>query len=235
MPVVAGRHVTMRERTYEALVELITSGELPSGAAIDERELTAQLESSRTPFREAIGALAKDGLVEIRPYRGFFVRQLTVDEANNLYELRKVLEAFAVRLAVHHISDADIAEIAAMLDAAIACLAASDMAGYARHDRAFHDRIAALSGNHALIESLARLGLQIQLCRVLANRDTAFAERATLERDEILLALRRRDADRASELMVAHISDVQNSVMAQLAALEGERIAHAARRRLVRT
>src|SRR5260370_30829467 len=68
------RKTTLRERIYEEVVHLILSGELVSGGWVDERQVIERLRVSRTPFREAIGILAKDGLVEIKPYNGFYVR-----------------------------------------------------------------------------------------------------------------------------------------------------------------
>jgi DNA-binding GntR family transcriptional regulator len=65
---------TLRERIYEEVVRLIVSGELPSGGWVDEKLVIKRLRVSRTPFREAIGTLAKGGLIEIKPYRGFYVR-----------------------------------------------------------------------------------------------------------------------------------------------------------------
>ena len=61
----APRHLTLRERIYEEIVRMIVSGELPSGTALDEKVLTEKLQVSRTPFREALGTLAKEGLIEI--------------------------------------------------------------------------------------------------------------------------------------------------------------------------
>ena len=68
------RKRTLRERIYEEIVHLILSGELPSGGWVDEKQVIHKLRVSRTPVRDAIGILAKGGLVEIRPYRGFYVR-----------------------------------------------------------------------------------------------------------------------------------------------------------------
>ena len=65
------RKTTLRERIYEEVVRLILSGELPNGGWVDERQVIERLQVSRTPFREAIGLLAKGGLVEIKPYHGF--------------------------------------------------------------------------------------------------------------------------------------------------------------------
>lgn len=212
----APRHLTLRERIYEEIVRLIVAGDLPSGAPIDEKELTEKLQVSRTPFREAIGTLAKEGLIEIKPYRGFFVRSFTRKEIDDLYELRKTLECFAVELAVPRMSDRDIAGLEKVLDAAVEALRNRDMETYGLRDREFHETIAERSENAALIETLSRLALQIQICRTIANESQEFAERAAQERDDILKALRARDAAAASALMRAHINDVQSAVLARL-------------------
>jgi DNA-binding GntR family transcriptional regulator len=81
------RKRTLRERIYEEVVRLIVSGELPSGGWVDEKQVIDKLRVSRTPFREAIGTLAKGGLVEIKPYRGFYVRSFSRNETADLYEL----------------------------------------------------------------------------------------------------------------------------------------------------
>lgn len=217
------KHLTLRERLYEELVQMIISGELAPGSALDERALIARLSVSRTPFREAIGTLEKAGLIEIKPYRGFFVRALTRKQVDDLYELRKTLECFAVRLAVPRMSEADVDRFEQLLDKAVKALREGDMAAYAEHDRAFHDGIAMLADNHALVEALQRLALQIQTFRVIANRSAGLAERAAQERDRILTALRNRDADYAAALMREHIADVQQTVIERLAADEAAR------------
>ena len=217
----AEKHLTLRERIRDELVRMIVSGELPAGAAIDEKKLVERLSTSRTPFREAIGTLEREGLIEIRPYRGFFVRQLSRKDVEDLYDLRETLEAMAARRAVERASDGDIDRLSSMLDRAVQALRSDDMAAYAAEDRRFHEFIAELSDNHALVDTLSRLALQIQMCRVIANRSRDFAERAADERDRIRGAFRQRDAGLAARLMAEHIADVRQSVMAQLMAEAG--------------
>jgi DNA-binding GntR family transcriptional regulator len=224
--------LTLKDQIYDELLARIISGQLPPGSALDERTLIADLSVSRTPFRAAVGSLAKDGLVEIAPYRGFTVRRFSMKEVDDLYQLRRTLESFAIRTAVEHISNAHIAELERILNAAVAALATDDLDGYGRWDREFHGLIAELSGNGALIDMLARLSLQIQMCRVIANRSHDFAERAASERDEILAALRARDADRAARLMDAHIADVQATVIAELSRAANDALAGAPEREL---
>jgi DNA-binding GntR family transcriptional regulator len=88
-----------RDTTYEAIKNLLLSGELGPGEALSERALSEQFGVSRTPVREAICMLANDGLLEIVPMRGTFVKQLSVDDLRGIHELRLALEGMAASLA----------------------------------------------------------------------------------------------------------------------------------------
>src|ERR1700676_3458395 len=136
------RKTTLRERIYEEVVHLILSGELPSGGWVDEKQVIDRLRVSRTPFREAIGTLAKGGLIEIKPYRGFYVRSFSRNEAVDLYELYKRLQCFAVELAVPQMSDRDIRRFENILDEAVTALRRGDTTTYAMRDREFYETIA---------------------------------------------------------------------------------------------
>jgi DNA-binding GntR family transcriptional regulator len=91
---------TLRERIYEEVARLITSGELPSDEIIKEKHVIQKLQITRAPFREVIGMLVKDGLIKVVPHYGFYVRSFSRKETEDLYELRKRLECFAIELAV---------------------------------------------------------------------------------------------------------------------------------------
>lgn len=221
----AGRPVnhTLNHGIYEALRGMIAAGDLVPGERIDERAIAERLGVSRTPLREATAKLAKEGLVEQRPYRGNFVRAFSVKQVNDLYETRMVLEGLATRRAVANLTEADLADLTGMLDAAQAALAAGDLEGFSAADQRFHSAIARLAGNEILIESLERLRAQIQLVRLAANRDPDLVERTARERPLILAALAARDADRAGTLMEEHIDGVRRSMVAHLGAADAGR------------
>jgi DNA-binding GntR family transcriptional regulator len=206
------RKRTLRERIYEEVVRLILTGELPSGGWVDEKRVIDKLRVSRTPFREAIGILG--GLVEIKPYRGVYVRSFSRSEAADLYELFKRLECFAVELAVPQMSDHDIRRLEDMLIEAGAALQRGDAKTYAMRDREFYENIAGQSGNSALIEALARVALQIQLCGTLKSVSQEFAERASHCGDDIIQAFKARDTPRAAFLVRGRISHTQQAVLA---------------------
>ncbi len=214
------RNHTLNHSIYESLREMIASGLLVTGARIDERVIAEQLGVSRTPLREAIVKLAKEGLVEQRPYRGNYVRAFSPKQVNDLYETRMVLEGLATRRAVTNLTDEGLAELTDTLDDIQTALARGDMAAFSVADQRFHTTIARLSGNETVIESLERLRAQVQLVRLAANRDPDLVERTARERPEILAALRDRDADRAARLMEEHIDGVRRTVLKQLEAAE---------------
>jgi DNA-binding GntR family transcriptional regulator len=209
------RKTTLRERIYQEVVRLIVSGELPSGEWVDEKQVTNKLRASRTPFREAIGILAKGGLVEIKPYRGFYVRRFSRNETADLYELYKRLECFAVELAVPQMSDFDIRRCETTLVESVLALQRGDMKTYAMRDREFYDTIAEQSGNSSLIEALAQFGLQIQLCGTITEASGEFAKRAANGCDDIIQAFKARDTPRAAFLVRAHISYAQEGILAR--------------------
>ena len=208
------RKKTLRERIYEEIVRLIVSGELPSGEWVDERQVTDKLRVSRTPFREAISILAKGGLVEIKPYRGFYVRSFSRDETADLYELYKRLECFAVELAVPQMSDRDIRWCETLLFESVLALQHGDMKTYAMRDREFCEAIAQQSRNSALVDALAQFGLQVQLCGAITSATVEFAERTAHGCDDIIQAFRARDARRAAFLVRAHINSAQEIILA---------------------
>ena len=208
------RKRTLRERIYEEVVHLILSGELPSGGWVDEKQVIDRLRVSRTPFREAIGILAKGGLVEIKPYRGFYVRSFSRSETADLYEFFKRLECFAVELAVPQMSDRDIGQFENILSEAVVALQRADLKTYAVRDREFYENIADQSGNSALIEALARVALQIQLCGTITSVSPEFTERAAHGCGDIIQAFRARDAPRAAFLVRSRISYTQEAILA---------------------
>jgi DNA-binding GntR family transcriptional regulator len=214
------RNHTLNHSIYRSLREMIASGVLVTGARIDERAVAEQLGVSRTPLREAIAKLAKEGLIEQRPYRGNYVRAFSPKQVHDLYETRVVLEGLATRRAVMNLTDEGLAELTAILDDIQAALAAHDIPAYSAADQRFHQVIARLSGNETVIESLERLRAQVQLVRLAANRYPDLVERTARERPAILAALRERDADRAARLMEEHIDGVRRAVLKQLEAAE---------------
>src|SRR2546427_7455677 len=110
-------NLTLWQRVYEYLREEILSERLQPGAELQEVALAEELGLSRGPIREAIGRLAAEGLVVVRPRRGAVVRSLSKDEFLEAYQVREALEMMAVRLAVPRLADGDLARLQELTDA----------------------------------------------------------------------------------------------------------------------
>ena len=110
-----GEAASFADRAYYAIRELIVTLELPPGAVVREPELTEQLGIGRTPVREALRRLAQERLVEVFPRRGMFVTKVDVRDLARLCEVRVALEPEAARLAAERATQADLAELRAVL------------------------------------------------------------------------------------------------------------------------
>src|SRR3954471_22066029 len=110
-------NLTLWERVHSFLREEILANRLEPGAELQEVALWARLGVSRGPIREAIGRLAAEGLVTVRPRRGAVVRSLSKDEFLELYEVREALEVRAVMLAVPRLQPTDFADLERINDA----------------------------------------------------------------------------------------------------------------------
>src|ERR671935_979582 len=109
-------NLTLWQRVYDFLREEILSERLRPGAELQEVALSEELGVSRGPIREAIGRLAAEGLVTVRPRRGAVVRSLSKDEFLELYQVREALEMMAVRLAVPNLQPDDLAQLEGLVD-----------------------------------------------------------------------------------------------------------------------
>ncbi len=126
------------------------------------------------------------------------MRSFSRSETADLYDLFKRLECFAVELSVPQMSDRDIRRFEDMLIEAGAALQRGDAKTYAMRDREIYENLAEQSENSALIEALARVALQIQLCSTMASVGPEFAERAAHGCDDIIQAFKARDTLRAA-------------------------------------
>ena len=198
-------NLTLWQRVYEYLREEILSEGLPPGTELQEVALADQLGVSRGPIREAIGRLAAEGLVTVRPRRGAVVRSLSREEFLELYQVREALEMMAVRLAVPKLGDDDIAELERLTEAMRLHAEADRVARFFEANTAFHARLFEASGNGKLQELYAQLLGQMGRYRMRSLTLRGNLERSVAEHGAILRAAKRRDADRAAHLMSEHI------------------------------
>lgn len=191
--------VSVADEIASLLRQRIMMGELRPGMLLRQDEIASQFGASRTPLREALQRLAQDGLVRM-DRRGATVVAISLDDLVELYDMRAVLEAMVARDVAPRITDAQLDELASILEA----LDKSDGERWIELNRKFHNRTYEFSGKPQWIEMIRSLGLRadvyVSLVGVPARRESA-----ALEHQEILSALRARDADRAGYAVAAHL------------------------------
>lgn len=149
----------------EALEGLILSGELAPGDKLNENALAERFGVSRGPLREALRLLEESGLVRQEKNRGAFVREVAIEEASDIYEVRAGLDATAGRLLARRITPDEVAQLREFGGRMQAAAQADDVDGFHALNLAFHDRIVALTGNASLIGIYRRLVKQLTLFR----------------------------------------------------------------------
>ncbi|MBP0443547.1 GntR family transcriptional regulator [Roseomonas sp. SSH11] len=194
------------DRVHEQVKAMAVTYRLRPAERINEVELARQLGVSRTPLREALNRLAAEGFLTTEPNRGYTVRPLDPARVLTLYEYRAMLETAALRLACERADDAALAELAGF--AALSRDTPEEDTEALRLlalDEAFHERIAALSGNEEMLRSLRSLNERIRFIRWIDMRKGRRAATQE-EHGRITAHLRARDAEAAAALMQTHIA-----------------------------
>ena len=144
---------------------MILAGELAAGAKLNEVAIAELLGVSRGPVREAFRALEESGLVRLEKNRGVFVRQIAVEEADEIYELRAVLDEFVGRRVAQKASPADMKVLRVLVDRMDRAVTRNDVDGYHAANLEFHDMLVALAGNAKLLATYRKLVNELHLYR----------------------------------------------------------------------
>ena len=204
-------------RVYSQIKQLILCNEIMPGQKLNHQQLSERLGVSRTPVREALTRLVQEGYVSFLPNRGFTCKEIRLQEAEELYELRESLEAFAVEKAVEKLTDYSLAELR------------QKMASYGQdvqnrftrerlvYDQDVHLTIAQIAGNETLQNTLSHVFERIVLKRRTDGiYDPARGLTAHQEHVELLDAMARRDAQAAVAIVRGHIQAGKKNVLADL-------------------
>jgi phosphonate utilization transcriptional regulator len=195
----------------------ILAGELMPGDKLNEEFVAAQFNVSRGPVREAFRALESGGLVRTEKNRGVFVRQVSVEQADEIYEVRAGLDELIGRLLAARIQPGQLTQLRELLKKMQQAARSRSVADYYPLNVRFHDLLAEFTGNATLLNHYRRLVNELHLYRreTLARGPDSFPI-STREHSEIVDALARRDADRAGKLMYEHAMESRERLHAAL-------------------
>jgi DNA-binding GntR family transcriptional regulator len=197
---------------YDNLRGAILTLEIAPGERISERGLEARFHASRTPVRAALSRLEREGLI-LHEGRSWTVTPIDIDEIQALAELRGVLEPAAARMAVARAADSSLAEVRAHLDA---LRPTPDQQAGIRMGSTFHLDLAAQGGNRFVTDAIADALTRLERTRWIEVRTPEARDAAWQEHSDIIDAIVTRDADRAADLLAAHVAGTNERLMSFL-------------------
>ena len=194
---------------YGSIKRHILEGKFDEDTRLTEEFLSNRLGISKSPVREALNTLQTEGLIHIEPRRGARLRQFSIKEVKNLYDLRETLEVFAVSIA--EVTPTLLACLAKSVERTSRHLRAHDKIKHIEEDTRFHAALAASTGNDELCRVLKNIQDQIWLCRCKTyNLSASTAIDAHLT---VLKALEENDREAAQAAMRNHINHVRTRLI----------------------
>ncbi|TES89086.1 MAG: GntR family transcriptional regulator [Dehalococcoidia bacterium] len=215
--------VPVRKKAYEHLKTAILSGRLSPKERLTEEHLAETLGVSRTPVREALYKLEAEGLIRPLKTRGFIVSGDSKEEVKELFELRAILEGYALRIISEKITREGLQHLGTFIDKAQAALEANRMGDVFKWNTRFHDYLHELvSDSIRLYRLIVDMRKQVLRHRKVTLQSIEGAQRTLDGHQKILLALRLKDPELCEKTMREHIKLAKEDA---LLTLLGEHIA----------
>jgi DNA-binding GntR family transcriptional regulator len=205
-------HASIAHAAADAVRAMIVDGRLADGARVNEVHLARDLGVSRTPLREALSALAAEGALTARPRLGFYVRPLSREEFEQLYDMRPLLDPEALRL-----SGIPSQKHLDRLSRANAALASCTGAAAIEKDDAWHFELIRNCPNTVLLDLIGNIMLRTRRYELALMREADEVVRAVEDHDAILTALRHGDLDAACLALKHNMRSGKAPILAWLA------------------
>ena len=207
---------SLAERAYDLLVREITRLDLAPGAVLADKALTERFEIGRTPMREALQRLAREGLVVHVPNRGMFVSEISATSVQQIYEFRALIDGHAARLAATRASADEMDDLTALHQALVEATERDDIDTYVVMDRLFYEVLARAAQNVYLAEVIPRIfNLHLRLWFFISKRIGGWHSIARSHEEMtrgVADAIRRRNPNEAELAMKAYITRRQQDV-----------------------
>ena len=191
---------------YERLYQAIRRGDFQPNERLIEMDLAQLYNVGRAAIRTTLARLEQDGLVEREPNRGARVRAISEEEAVETIEARAVLEGLAARYAARNVTDADIADLRAIVGAMEARLAEGDLLGISEDNTRLHSRLLQIANNQTVARLIERLHAQHIRSQFRIILVPGRPPRSVAEHRAIVEAVAARDPDAAEAAMRDHLA-----------------------------
>lgn len=207
----------IREIAYETLKRAIITGEIPAGTRIVETEYADRMHISRTPLREALRKLERDGLVEYVLRRGVVVRAFTIADVDEIYTIRNALEMLTLPLIVENATEADIAALRGKLRRMDALLEQNNIDALSPLAREFHSQLTAISNMNRILRVIESQDEYIRRFSALSIAKESRRHAAHKEHYQLVELVERKDLVGFEYLMQKHIERSKENCLKALA------------------
>jgi DNA-binding GntR family transcriptional regulator len=205
------RRTNLRQEAVEVLRAAILGGELAPGSIHSAVSLAELMGVSPTPVREAMLELARSGLVEVLPNRGFLVTVVDDRDLDEVAEMRKLLEIPAMGLVIARASDEQLLQLEQPLRELEAAAGRNDVAAFLLADRDFHIGLLTTTDNQRLVNIIAELRDQTRIVGLQSLAAAGALQASAAEHRPILEAIRARDVKAAKREMAAHLEHTRGA------------------------
>jgi len=192
---------------YLKIKEAIINLDFKPGDRLAERELAKKYNVSRTPIRQVIQKLSVEGLVEIIPYKGAFIKQLTIDDFKDITQLRNILETFSVKGCCENHDETVIIQLKEIIQKQKNAVEIEDVKEYSLLDQEFHFTIVKASGNKELIHFVELLNQKSYLSRIRTLSLPDQMEKSLAEHQEIFKCIVNKDKSMAAKKATEHVEN----------------------------
>ena len=213
----------IRDIAYEVLKHAIITGEIPAGERIVETDYAERLHISRTPLREALRKLERDGLVECVMRRGVVVRAFTLADVDEIYTIRNALEMLTLPAIIEKATPADIASLRGKLHAMDALMEAGNIEQLSPLTRAFHSQLTAICAQKRILRVIDGQDEYIRRFSAMAIRQEDRLTAAHQEHYALVDLVEKRDLEGLRKLMYQHIERSKENCLAALKAQQAQR------------
>jgi DNA-binding GntR family transcriptional regulator len=196
----------LREHVYVGIKNSIIGGEFEPGKRLIEEKLAEDMKTSRTPVREAIQKLEKEGLIYRLPRGGFAVKGVTEEEVDEVFGIRGILEGYAGFLATERMEEHELGLLEDIIVKEEACLLDMDAEEFIRLDGEFHDVLYKAAKNNRLYNLLNDLRDYMYRYRVIIQRYQRKAALAVQDHREMVSSIKNKNARQVEKLVRKHMT-----------------------------
>jgi phosphonate utilization transcriptional regulator len=207
------RSHSLARAAQQEIERLILGGELGAGAKLTEAWLSERLGVSRGPIREAFRMLEEAGLVRLEKNRGVFVRDIPVDEAVEIYDLRAVMDELVGRSLATRVSSEQMKSLRGIVERMDAAARSDDADAYHLLNLQFHDTLVEYTGNRKLAEVYRKLVRELALFRRRNLTDGGQLPHSAGEHRQILKAIASGDPEAAGRAMFDHVIESKERML----------------------